>query len=300
MSALPEPRWPRPVTEGEVVLIAPAGRFDPADMAPGLALLDELGRPWRMLAAPDEADGALAAPDATRAARLGQAMDSPGTGLAWALRGGYGCVRLLRGLDAPALAERDTALMGLSDLTVLLNVIAARAGLITLHGPVVRSVGGLDEESRVALRGWLGEGRLPRRHGLDWIRGDSARGRLFGGNLATLVSLLGTPFFGLPEGALLFVEDVNEAPYRVDRMFQSLSLSGALDRVSGVILGEFLVDGRPISPRLDWLVELSERHGFSLARGLACGHGARNTVLPVGAPAVLGRGGAALEIEAPR
>ena len=300
MSALPEPRWPRPVTEGEVALIAPAGRFDPTDMAPGLALLDELGRPWRMLADPDEADGALAAPDATRAARLDQAMGAPEAGLAWALRGGYGCIRLLRLLDLAALAARDTALMGLSDLTVLLNVIAARTGLITLHGPVLRSVGALDSESRATLTRWLGEGRLPEAHALDWIAGEGGRGRLFGGNLATLTSLLGSPFFALPDAAVLFIEDVNEAPYRIDRMFQNLSLAGALDELSGVVLGELLIDDQPIAPRLDWLLELSKRHGFSLARGLACGHGARNTVLPVGAPVALDREAGALVIEAPR
>ena len=284
------------MTGRAIALVAPSGPFEPADMAAGVALAEACGRPVRWYADPAEADGFLAAPDLRRAAHLHAAFTDPDVGLVWAVRGGYGALRLLPHLDLELLGAHPRPLLGLSDVTLLLNVLASRAGVPALHGPVVRQVPRLDAPSLAALRAWLAHGALPSVHAVQGLCGSRVEGPLWGGNLATLCSALGTRWFPDLAGAILFVEDVNEAPYRVDRMFQSLAQSGALDGVRGVVLGELSDGGAPADVRLDLLVALGERHGFSLAAGLACGHGAANTLLPLGGRACLDPSAGVLEV----
>lgn len=271
------------MTGRAIALVAPSGPFEPAEMAEGIALAEACGRPVKWFADPAEADGFLAAPDARRAAHLHAAFADPDVGLVWALRGGYGALRLLPCLDLALFRANPKPLLGLSDVTLLLNVLAARAGVPALHGPVVRQVPRLDDPSRATLRALLGMGALPLGHRVSWLHGDTVDGPLWGGNLATLCSAVGTPWAPDLRGAVLFVEDVNEAPYRVDRMLQQLAQSGALQGVRGIVLGEFLEGESPVDLRLDLLVELARRHDFALAAGLACGHGAANTLIPLGA-----------------
>jgi muramoyltetrapeptide carboxypeptidase len=275
------------MTGRAIALVAPSGPFDPAEMAEGIALAEACGRPVKWFADPAEGDGFLAAPDARRAAHLHAAFADREVGLVWALRGGYGALRLLPLLDFDRLRAHPKPLLGLSDVTLLLNVLAARAGVPTLHGPVVRQVPRLDAMSRATLRALLGMGALPLGHRVSWLHGDTVDGRLWGGNLATLCSAVGTPWLPDLRGAILFLEDVNEPPYRVDRMFQQLAQAGALQGVRGVVLGEFSAGEGPVDLRLDLLVELARRHGFALAAGLACGHGEANTLIPLGASARL-------------
>jgi muramoyltetrapeptide carboxypeptidase len=290
------------MTGRAIALVAPSGPFEPADMAEGIALARACGRPVTWYADPAEADGFLAASDARRAEHLHAAFADPAVGLVWALRGGYGALRLLPHLDLDRLRAHAKPLLGLSDVTLLLNVLAARAGVPTLHGPVVRQVSRLDAASLAALTTYLTTDELPRTHALRWLHGASVKGDLWGGNLATLCSAIATPWFPDLRGGLLFVEDINEAPYRVDRMFQSLAQAGALEGVSGLVLGRFSepdpANGadRPADLRLDLLIDVAEQQGFSLATGLPCGHGATNTLLPVGGPASLDATAGVLEV----
>ena len=151
----------------------------------------------------------------------------------WCIRGGYGAMRLLDGIDYDALARRPKAIIGYSDITALHAAVGPRCDLVTYHGPTARAQ--LTDYTRASLAR-----RRRRAHGARSrssqpsddaaaARG-TARGRLAGGNLALVAALAGTPYAPDLDGAILVLEDVNEAVYRIDRMFTQLWLSGALDR----------------------------------------------------------------------
>jgi muramoyltetrapeptide carboxypeptidase len=159
-----------------------------------------------------------------------------------AVRGGYGSVQLLpllTGLDR----TRPKLFIGYSDNTSILSWLTCHHGIPALHGPMLdrrlsRGADGYDESSFVALlRGGQGLTLVP--DGLTILRGGEASGRLFGGTIAQLTASLATPYaFDPPAGSILFLEDVNERPYRLDRMLTQLRFSGILSRASGILFGE--------------------------------------------------------------
>ena len=134
----------------------------------------------------------------------------------------------------------------------------------------------LSGTAKIPLRYALGEGLIP----------GVAEGRLIGGNLATLCHLLGTPYQPDFNGCLLFLEDVGEAPYRVDRMLTQMGLAGCMDGVAGVVLGQFSGCGSWDDIR-GIAIERLAPYGIPMAAGLAAGHGARNLALPLGLRASL-------------
>ncbi|MCU0969786.1 MAG: LD-carboxypeptidase [Rubrivivax sp.] len=250
----------------------------------------------------DEAALALhqrfAGDDATRLAALHRVADGA-PDVALATRGGYGLTRLLDRIDWPRLArsvERGTRWVGHSDLTALQLALLAHTGAPSWAGPMAAgdfgradADGGVDEITRdvfaEAMRGELealGFRTAPGFDGLD------VRGTLWGGNLTVLCSLLGTPHWPAraARGGVLFLEDVNEHPYRVERMLLQLAQAGVIDRQKAVLLGDF--DGWAKSPldrgyRLaDALAALRERCAVPLVTGLPFGHGPTKLTLPVG------------------
>jgi muramoyltetrapeptide carboxypeptidase len=167
-----------------------------------------------------------------------------------AVRGGWGSARLLPYLDFEVIRRNPKVLLGYSDLTALLNAVHARTGLVTFHGPVGVSTWtpfSVEHMRRVLLEGEaltmsnpveLGDLLVPVENRVQTITPGVARGRLLGGNLTVLSALVGTPYLPDFEGAILFVEDVNEQIYRIDRMLTQLALAGILRRVRGVVFGK--------------------------------------------------------------
>jgi muramoyltetrapeptide carboxypeptidase len=158
------------------------------------------------------------------------------------VRGGYGSNYLLEQLDFDLLAERPKILIGCSDVTSLLTAIADRTGLVTFHGPMAAkdiADGTLDLPSWIsALHGaasWTVS--TP---GVEVLRAGKVRGQLYGGCLSMLVASLGTPFEVQTEGTILFIEDIAEKPFRIDRMLMQLRLAGKLEGVRGFVFGEML------------------------------------------------------------
>lgn len=287
---------------GTVALVAPSGPWRDDDLAAGLELLRELDRPTRFFASRDEdsSEDYLAASDEARARGIEAALADDAVDLLWAIRGGYGALRLLPKLDLDAFARQPKPLLGLSDVSLLLNAITRRGGVATYHGPVLKSVPHLDPTSLATLRGWLASGALPDSYELEHVRGEACEGSLVVGNLATLCSAIGTPWMPELRGALLVVEEIDEAPYRLDRMLQHLLQSGLLDGMKGLLFGELRFDDEPLDFLPSWLLDAAQAKGFSLARGLPVGHGPRNTILPIGARARLavgGDGAACLQVE---
>ncbi len=284
---------PRPLRPGTpIAVVAPASA--PRDLTRyrnGLARLRavyDVRTAW----APGRQQGYLAAPDAVRANALQQAIRNPSIRGIVCVRGGYGCLRLLNRLDWALAREHPTLLVGYSDVTALHLAFYARVGWTGLSGPVVTEWATADAETLAPFRSLSAGGRFSLTGApLSPLRPGTATGPLLGGNLSVLTRLLGTPYAPDWSGALLVLEDVAEAAYRVDRMLAHLEHAGVLDAVSGVVLGEFTTDERDDhrpALSLETVIDdyLADRP-YPVARGLPYGHLLPRCTLPIGVPAQL-------------
>ena len=194
--------------------------------------------------------GHLAGTDAERAGDLNAMFGDKAVRAIVCVRGGSGAARLLPLLDYALIRRNPKVLLGYSDITALHCAIHAKTGLVTFHGPVGTGSWNrfnVDQFERMFFQRELmqyqnsrdaGDELVPRRNRTRTLRGGKAQGELVGGNLTVLTALAGTPYLPDFSGRILFLEDVGEAPYRIDRMFSTLKLMGALDKVAGVIFGE--------------------------------------------------------------
>jgi muramoyltetrapeptide carboxypeptidase len=278
-----------------VALVAPAGPLKiPADLDRAIANARTLG--WE----PVVGDNAkankfyFAGADDARLADFNAALRDDSITAIWCLRGGYGAMRLLEGLDYEALRRKPKAIIGYSDITALHCAIATKCGLGSIHGPTAR--GKLTPFSEHSLRTAVTRNANPCGEAPDaetLVKG-RAQGRLMGGNLALLCALHGTPYEPTYDGAVLVLEDVNEAPYRVERMLLQLRLSGALQSCAGIAFGSFTNTGETENKALggtrsmdDVLREAAELAGVPCVRGIPVGHIDDQWSLPLGEEAVL-------------
>ena len=245
---------PRAITPGSrVALIAPAGPLsEQDDLTRGMELCRALG--WEPVAGAHALarHGYLAGTDAERLADLNQALTDPAIDAVWCLRGGYGLTRILDQVDSAGFARRPKPVIGFSDVTALLVGLYQATGVVTIHGPMARaslSTFTAGHFTRV-LTDTAPPGRLaglpapsgvlvPRAPRIVPLRGGVAEGPLIGGNLTLLTALIGTRHFPALDGRLLFLEDVGEDLYRVDRMLAQWRMTGALGTLAGVIVGQF-------------------------------------------------------------
>lgn len=285
-----------------VALIAPSGPLrDDADLERAIHAARAFG--WETLVGAHvmERVGYLAGDDAHRLADLNRfAADASVDGV-WCIRGGYGAIRLLDGIDYGAWRRRPRTLIGYSDITALHAAIGASAELVTYHGPTAR--GTITEFSGASLRAAVVDGTDPCGHAPDAIplHTGRARGRLVGGNLALVAALCGTPYAASLDGAILVLEDVNEAVYRIDRMWTQLRLSGAFDRLAGIAFGQFteipVESGHEGRPLIDLLEEIATRTGVPCLANIPLGHVADQWTVPLGAIAELDADARTLTVE---
>ncbi len=223
------------------------------------------------------------------------------------VRGGYGSNYLLENLDFRLFAKHPKVLLGCSDVTSLLTAVTDRTGLVTFHGPMIAkdiADGTFDSSSwNNALTG-ASKWEIPTRD-VETLRFGRAQGRLYGGCLSMLVASLGTPFEIETEGAILFIEDVGEKPFRIDRMLMQLHLAGKLKDVRGFVFGEML-DCRPPEGESYTLQEVILRvlrdYSVPVVYGVKSGHVSGNNItLPLGVQAELSASdrGVALKILEP-
>ena len=288
---------PRLKAGDSIGVFHPAGPIqDPAAFESGLHILRELGLQVRHHYPDGSGPEYLAAGDKERVRELHALWaDDEIKGLI-AARGGYGCLRIMNQLDLDFLRSHPKWLIGFSDLTVLLNGIFTKTGLITMHGPVVTSLPRLETMSMDSFREQLGGNfsqcaPIP---GLEILRGNTGQGRLIGGNLATLTHMIGTPWQPQFAGNILFLEDTAEPGYKLDRMLTHLSCCGLLDNLSGLILGIFDPghDDRLEMIRLNeqiWerVLELTGPTSYPIWGGFPVGHQTHNHPLPIGMEAVM-------------
>lgn len=266
-------------------IVAPAGPVAAAQLPAVQALYARWGYRARLFPGCHAGDGYLAGPDALRLADLHAALADDEVAALHCLRGGYGAMRLLDRIDGELLHRHPKLLVGYSDITAL-HALWARHGLPSLHAPMPASdlvKPGRDDDAAALLHvlrhGLLAGDVLAPALAADALRADGvAEGMLIGGNLSLVAALLGTPWAWAPRGAILFLEDVNEEPYRVDRLLTQLRLAGVLDAVAGFVLGSFTEEASPMPLLRDMLLPLSK----PLLGGWPSGHGAPNRPLPMG------------------
>ncbi|ROR03036.1 S66 peptidase family protein [Desulfosoma caldarium] len=281
-------RKPRRLHPGMTVsLVAPAGTFPEGTVQRVQSCLETLGYIVRPGSHVRDRYRYMAGEDAHRAHDLWQALTDPSIDAVFCLRGGYGCSRLLTRLAFSQMPEASKIFLGYSDATFLHAALESCAGWITFHGP--NAVEWVDRPGDCSESLAFLEGRTP----FAWsFEADQVLypgrtcGHLVGGNLTCLTHLLGTPFAPTFEGALLFLEDKNEPPYRIDRMLVHLAQAGVFEVVRGVICGSFVDCGDPAEIRT-----LFREHVLSyqipVVMDLPFGHGRWNHVLPLGASSCL-------------
>jgi muramoyltetrapeptide carboxypeptidase len=284
-----------------VAVVAPSGPCDPAWLEAGCRRLGELGLDVVVGDHVLDRHRYLAGRDQDRAADLTRAWTDPEVRAVLCARGGYGAGRLLPLLDWEELAAAGPKLLhGSSDVTALHLAFGARLGLVTSFGPMPANhlLGGEhpDTESLEHLGRSLMSAHLREPlAGTHALRGGTATGRLTGGNLSLVVSMVGTPWIGPPaDGRIVFLEDVGEAPYRVDRLLTQLLQAGWLDGVAGVVLGSWDGCGDDVEETLaERLVPL----GVPILAGVAVGHGRPQLTIPLGAEVTLDAGGYRLMLD---
>jgi len=298
LAASPE-RKPQRLRAGDTVgLIEPAGftedRFDLAVVLDTIRGMGLVPKPAPHLL---KRYGYLAGSDKDRAADVNAMFADPEVRGIFAVRGGWGCARILPHLDFATIRANPKLLVGFSDVTALHLAFAARAGFPTIHGPNAANSWGAfswDAFRRLAFAAetptWrnppANEDRLaPRANRIRTFRPGKASGRLLGGNLTTLAALMGTPWLPDFSGAILFLEDVDEAEYRVDRMLTQLSLGGVLGKLAGVAFGQCTsCSGTNYSGFS--LSEVLDQHfaplGVPAFQGVLVGHIANQFSMPVG------------------
>ena len=279
-------------------IYAPAGfAQDPAALTRAVARLEAMGHSVLV----DPTCGArwqrFAAPDAERLAAVLRMAEDPRVELALTLRGGYGWTRLLPHLDFTALAGAGKRWLGYSDFTAFQMAALACAGMTTFAGPSATGDFGAESQSAFTLDhcfGLLDAGTWEVQCDLDGPAGFAASGTLWGGNLALVAHLVGTKYFPRVEGGILFLEDVGEHPYRIERMLYQLHHAGVLARQRAILLGQFTeyeLNGNDGGYDLAGVVaQLRALVQVPVFTGLPFGHVADKLTLPMGGQCALDTG----------
>ena len=288
------PNWPAPLQPGDRLLaIAPSGALPERDrLEAGLALWRQRGYTVDLAEHVFERHGYLAGTDAQRAVDLQRGLGDQRYAGILCVRGGWGGARLLEHQPWPTQASPKW-LVGFSDITSLLWAQVTQGQGGGVHGPLLITLDSEPPEYRQRLFDLL-EGRpLPPLSGDPWVTG-TARGPLLPCNLTVATHLLGTALLPDLRGAILAIEDVGEAPYRIDRMLTHWRMSGALDQVAGIALGSFdLCEPDPERPGFTLEAVMRDRLtdlGIPVLAHLPFGHAVGNAALPVGAIATLQQG----------
>ncbi|MCS6928661.1 MAG: LD-carboxypeptidase [Saprospiraceae bacterium] len=298
VSKNPRRRTPRLSPGATIALIAPAGPLSDERLQQALTNLSTLGYSVREGTALRHRKGYLAGEDADRLRDLHWAFADAAIDAVWCGRGGYGATRILPRVDFRLIARNPKPFIGYSDITALHIAIGQKAGLVTFHAPGASAL--LPPDTLQYLQAVLVEPQVPYTltaspFAIDpppmTISPGKASGVLIGGNLTLLTALVGTPFQPSFRGKIVFIEDIGEQPYRIDRMFTQLLQATDLRKAAGIALGTFIDCGPKTG---DFSFSLAEtlhfclgNLGMPIAYGLPFGHMNNQATLPYGIRAEL-------------
>jgi muramoyltetrapeptide carboxypeptidase len=293
--------FPKRLKQGDtIVLVAPAGALNQkVELDIAVESFQAMGLKVTVGKHVLDRDGYFAGKDKDRAADINDAFADPDVKGIFAIRGGWGCNRILPFLDFDLIAKNPKILFGYSDITTLLNSLYQRTGLVSFHGPVGVSYWGQDQAQQ--MRKMIFEGGeftiqnqpdkdekalTQRKNRIQVINFGSVKGRLIGGNLTVFTSMVGTPYLPDMQGKILFLEDVDESIYRIDRYLSTLQLAGKLEQLAGVAFGQC----SDCDPEKGYggftLLQILEHYfkplGIPAFMGGQFGHVRDNNILPVG------------------
>jgi len=327
----PSPIFPAALKPGDLIeIVAPAKYLDKERVTLATKRLEEMGFKVRLPKNLFRKKGFLGGSDEERTAELMAAFADPDVKAIMPGTGGYGTTRIIDDLNYDTIRKNPKILVGFSDITGLHIAINQRTGLVTFHSPLPEWGLGIDKNLSPFAAKWFWRAILAKEYAAQsepgrprprvagytifthgskpplphddtlfedvpapvTMQGGKARGRLIGGNLSVLHAMMGSPFEIQTAGKILFLEDVGEAPYRVDRMLSTLKLAGKLDGLAGVILGRFT--SREKEPKWDDEASIDDvlkdyfgQLGVPVVNDFPVGHVRYNATLPVGALAEL-------------
>jgi len=296
------PLYPLPLRKGDTLgVIAPAGQLKNVfGFTRGVTILEEMGFQVKFPRELWPGVDYLADSDENRGVEFNKQYSDPQIKGLIVMRGGYGCLRMIDRIDLKQIIRNPKIIVGFSDISILHNYLHQKTGLVSFHGPVVTS---LHKATSSSLRsfyhsitgGWR-TSVAPQK--IELLKnGASCFGPLVGGNLASIITLLGTPYDFNWQEKIVFLEDVGEPLYRIDRMFTQLFLAGKMENISGLILGDFSVseyqdeiEKLRYKERI-WtrVLELCNHATFPVWANFPFGHCSENITLPFGAIAEMNR-----------
>ena len=280
---------------GRIAIVAPSGAIAPELLHNGVGIISAAGYKVEIMPHVEGfATSVFAAPDNMRASDLEEAILRNDIDAIICARGGYGAVRTLQCMHAEVLDQCNKWIVGFSDITAIHSALSRRA-IASLHGPMLKFIAtnGMHHADVSATFRAMQTGecttQIPT---VAPSRTGRAEGIVVGGNLSLLCSLRSTPAEFIPEGALLFIEDLSEYLYHIDRMMQNLRYSGVLQRIGGLIVGDFteLKDGRtPFGMNVNEIIAAAvSDYNYPVMFGYRAGHSDdRNAPLIFGRQATL-------------
>lgn len=260
----------------KAIIISPSGNTDPSFIDGAASVLKSWGLDVIESTYARGVYGRFCGTIEQRLCDLQQAMDDPSIQLIFCSRGGYGLVHLLDKLNFTEIRKYPKWLVGYSDITAL-HLAFMQHGIFSLHAPMARHLTEDTEDvASLYLKDFLFTGIQEysvEAHPLN--KAGLSEGRLCGGNLAVLTGLIGTPYAEIPDNSLLFIEDIGEGAYKIDRMMWQLQLSGILKRLSGLIVGQFTdcnEDSQMYAPIYDSIKNMVDRYNYPVAFDFPVGH----------------------------
>ncbi|HET9917648.1 MAG TPA: LD-carboxypeptidase [Candidatus Binatia bacterium] len=293
-------RKPAPLSPGaRIGVVAPAGSVDRRSLLAGVAAIEAQGYAVELAQNVFQTKGYLAGEPACRAGDLTNFFRRGDIAAIFCARGGFGSIQMLDFLT-DEIMKHPKIFVGYSDNTVLLDWLRARCGMVTFHGPMVAMdlAQGISSRSGEHFWGMLsGRKRAWKLPLGEVIRNGKIEAEMTGGCLSLLVTTLGTTYEIDTRGRILFLEDVGEPPYRIERMLTHLKMAGKLDHPAGVVFGDFTrCEGEAPRDVRAVIGDLFAQAPYPVVLGLPAGHGEENLALPFGVKMRLDGDGATLEM----
>lgn len=278
---------PAPLKKGDKIgIVAPSGSVQNEQLMAGVDALVRAGFRIELDKGVRERKGYLAGSKEGRAKSLQSFFRREDISAIFCARGGFGSIQLLSLLDAEVIRLHPKIFVGYSDISILLNWFLQECHMVAFHGPMVAMDIAQGLTGRSADFFWgslLGEKRRWQIEGAETIRPGVAEAEMVGGCLSIVVTTLGTPYELKTAGKILFLEDIGERPYRIERMLTHLQMGGKLEGIAGLVFGNFTrCEGEPERGFREIIQDLFRDAPYPVVAGLPAGHGDENLILPFG------------------